>query len=73
MNALWKDVSYGVRSLLKHPGFTAIVVLTLAVGIGASSAIFRRCVTSESNAEYGLPITERTPVVLSSELERETR
>lgn len=40
MNSLWKDLRYGVRSLLKHPGFTAIVVLTLAVGIGASSAIF---------------------------------
>ncbi|HEV2828799.1 MAG TPA: ABC transporter permease [Pyrinomonadaceae bacterium] len=40
MNTLLRDISYGVRSLLKHPGFTAIVILTLAVGIGASSAIF---------------------------------
>lgn len=40
MNTLFKDIRYGVRSLLKHPGFTAIVVVTLAVGIGASSAIF---------------------------------
>jgi predicted permease len=40
MNTLFKDIRYGVRSLLKHPGFTAIVVITLAVGIGASSAIF---------------------------------
>jgi putative ABC transport system permease protein len=40
MNTLFKDLRYGVRSLLKHPGFAAIVVVTLAVGIGASSAIF---------------------------------
>jgi putative ABC transport system permease protein len=40
MNTLFKDIRYGVRSLLKHSGFTAIVVVTLAVGIGASSAIF---------------------------------
>ena len=40
MNTLFKDIRYGIRSLLKHPGFTAIVIVTLAVGIGASSAIF---------------------------------
>jgi putative ABC transport system permease protein len=40
MNTLLKDLRYGIRSLLKHPGFTAIVIITLAVGIGASSAIF---------------------------------
>ncbi|HMG72328.1 MAG TPA: ABC transporter permease [Pyrinomonadaceae bacterium] len=40
MQTLFKDIRYGMRSLLKHPGFTAIVVVTLAVGIGASSAIF---------------------------------
>jgi len=40
MNTLFKDIRYGMRSLFKHPGFTAIVVVTLAVGIGASSAIF---------------------------------
>ncbi len=40
MNTLFKDIRYGVRNLLKNPGFTAIVIVTLAVGIGASSAIF---------------------------------
>ena len=40
MNSLLKDLRYGARNLLKHPGFTAIVIVTLALGIGASSAIF---------------------------------
>jgi len=40
MESFLKDIRYGVRSLLKHPGFTAIVLVTLALGIGASTAIF---------------------------------
>ena len=40
MDTLLKDIRFGVRSLLKHPGFTALVIVTLALGIGASTAIF---------------------------------
>jgi putative ABC transport system permease protein len=40
MDTFFKDIRYGFRSLLKRPGFTAIVIVTLALGIGASTAIF---------------------------------
>ncbi|MGH9832731.1 MAG: ABC transporter permease [Blastocatellia bacterium] len=56
MQTFWQDLRFGARTLLKNPGFTAIAIITLSLGIGANTAIF-----SVANAALLRPLPYQNP------------
>jgi hypothetical protein len=40
MRTLWNDIRYGIRMLAANPGFSAVAILSLAIGIGANTSMF---------------------------------
>jgi len=66
MTTLLNDVRYGIRMLAKNPGFTAVVVLTLALGIGANTGIFSLLDQAILRA---LPVKDPGRVVLVNDAE----
>lgn len=56
MDAVWRDLRYGFRTLLRTPGFTAVAILSLALGIGANTAIF-----TLTNAVFLKPLPVEDP------------
>lgn len=68
MESFWQELRFGVRMLCKNPGFTAIAILVLGLGIGANTAIF-----SLVNAFLLRPMAVQNPEELVSCYNKDTR
>jgi len=69
MESLFQDLKYGFRMLLKHPGFSAVAVIALALGIGANTAIFS-VVNAVLLRPLPFPESDRLMVIYETRLDR---
>ena len=68
MNTLWRDLSYAARTLWKSPGFTAVAVLAVALGVGANTTIFS-CVNALLLRPFSFETTDRAVMIWERSLD----